>query len=68
MDDERFKLLFGELQKKRPFHGVKKDREDVIASGLKGIDIGDDWYTSVRIGSVGISLQATDLGSSAAER
>ena len=40
----------------------------MIASGLKRIDIGNDWFTSVRIGSVGISLQATDLGSSAAER
>ena len=36
------KLLFGELLKKLPFHGVKKKWWDVVISDLHDID--NDWY------------------------
>ena len=46
MDDERLskQILFGNLQKKRPFHGVKKTWRDVIISDLREIGVGDNWY------------------------
>ena len=37
-------LLFGELLKKRPCHGVKKRWRDVATADVKAIDVGDDWY------------------------
>ena len=44
MDDDRLpkKLLFGELLKKRPFHGVKKRWRDVVMSDLHDTGIGVD--------------------------
>ena len=50
------KLLFGELQK-RPFHGIKKKWRDLIVYDFYGV-IEDD---SVRMRSLGKTLQATDL-------
>ena len=46
MGDERLpkKLLFGEFEKKRPFHGTKKRWRDGVKSDLQAIGIGDNWY------------------------
>jgi len=38
-------LLFGELQRKRPFHGTKKRWRDGMLSDLKAISIEDSWYS-----------------------
>ena len=37
-------LLFGELVRRRPCHGVKRRWRDVVAADVKIIDVGDDWY------------------------
>ena len=38
------KLLFGELLKKRPFHGAKKRWRDVVMSNLRDLGVDVDWY------------------------
>ena len=46
MNSERLpkQLLFGELVRKRPFHGTKKRWRDEVMRDLKAISI-EDWYT-----------------------
>ena len=46
MADDRLpkQLLFGELQRKRPFHGTKKRWRDGVLSDLKAITIDNCWY------------------------
>ena len=45
MDSKRLpkQLLFGELTKKRPFHGTKKRWRDEVMRDLKAIGM-EDWY------------------------
>lgn len=38
------KLLFGELEKKRPCHGTKKRWHDGLKSDLQVTGIGGGWY------------------------
>ena len=47
MSDDRLpkQLLFGELQKTRPFHGTKKWWHDGVLSDLKAISIESNWYS-----------------------
>jgi len=47
MSDDRLpkQLLFGELQKARPFHGTKKQWRDGVLSDFKAISIEDNWYS-----------------------
>ena len=46
MEDERLpkKLLFGELVKKRPCHGVKKRWRDGLSFDLQAAGIRNGWY------------------------
>ena len=46
MADDRVpkQLLFGELRKKRPFHGTKKRWRGGVLSDLKAITIDNCWY------------------------
>ena len=46
MEPERLpkQVLFGELLKKRPSHGVKRRWRDLAAADVKAIAAGDDWY------------------------
>lgn len=46
MDEERMpkQLLFGELEKKRPFSGPRKRWRDMISSDLRTLNIQDNWY------------------------
>ena len=46
MSDDRLpkQLLFGELQKTRPFHGTKKRWRDGVLSDLNTISIEGNWY------------------------
>ena len=37
-------LLFGELEKKRPSHGTKRRRRDLVAVDLKRMEMIDGWY------------------------
>ena len=37
-------LLFGELQKKRPSHGIKRRWRDVAAADIKSVNAGVEWY------------------------
>ena len=45
MDEERLpkRMLFGELRKKRPCHGMKRWR-DVAKLNMEAIGVGDRWY------------------------
>jgi len=46
MDEGRTpkQLLFGEVFRRRPFHGVKKRWRDEVAGDLHAIGIGDWWF------------------------
>ena len=46
MDEERLpnRLLFGELNMKRPCHGAKKRWRDVVKVDLQAIGVYDRWY------------------------
>jgi len=46
MDDSHTpkQLLFGELLRRRPFHGVKKRWNDEVAGDLHAIGVGDGWF------------------------
>ena len=46
MDEERLpnRLLFGELNMKRPCHGAKKRWRDVLKVDLQAIGVYDRWY------------------------
>ena len=46
MEDERLpkQVLFGELKKKRPCHGVKKRWRDQVSKDLQAIKLKGDWY------------------------
>ena len=46
MDEERLpnRLLFGELNMKRPCHGIKKRWRDVLKVDLQAIGVYDRWY------------------------
>ena len=46
MDEERLpnRLLFGELNMKRPCHRKKKRWRDVLKVDLQAIDVCDKWY------------------------
>ena len=46
MEDERLpkQVVFGELRKKRPCHGVKKRWRDQVSKDLEAIGLRDDWY------------------------
>ena len=37
-------LLFVELQKKRPSHGIKRRWGDVAAADIKSVNAGAEWY------------------------
>ena len=37
-------LLFGELEKKRPGHGIKRRWRDLVAADIKAVDVSDGWY------------------------
>ena len=37
-------LLFGELEKRRPCHGMKKRWQDVVTLDLQAVGIKDAWY------------------------
>jgi uncharacterized protein YbjT (DUF2867 family) len=37
-------LLFGELEKKRPSHGMKRRWRDVVAADIKAAGVSEDWY------------------------
>jgi len=47
MSDDRLpkQLLFGELQKPRPFHVTKKRWRDGVLSDLKALSIEGNWYS-----------------------
>ena len=40
-------LLFGELEKPRPRHGVKRRWRDLVLADIKAMDI-EDWYTAAQ--------------------
>ena len=41
MREERLpKMLFGELEKKKPYHGIKKRWQDRIISDLRALELG----------------------------
>ena len=46
MGEERMpkQLLFGELEKKRPFSGPRKRWRDMVSADLRALDILDNWY------------------------
>lgn len=46
MEEERLpkRVLFGELRKKRPCHGVKRRWRDVARSNVEAIGVSDRWY------------------------
>lgn len=46
MEDERLlkQVLFGELKKKQPYHGVKKRWRDQVSTDLQAIGLKKDWY------------------------
>ena len=46
MGEERMpkQLLFGELEKKRPFSGPRKRWRDMVSTDLRTLDILDNWY------------------------
>ena len=37
-------LLFGELEKKRPSHGMKRRWRDVVAADIKAAGVSENWY------------------------
>ena len=37
-------MLFGELRKKRPCHGLKKRWRDQISNDLQAVKLKNDWY------------------------
>ena len=55
MDEERLlnRLLFGELNMKRPCHGAKKRWRDVLKVDLQAIGVYDRWYELCRTGRGG---------------
>ena len=40
------RVLFGELEKKRPFHGTKRRWRDVVKAYKEAIGVGKGWYES----------------------
>ena len=40
------RVLFGELEKKRPFHGTKRRWRDVVIVDVEAIRVGEGWYNS----------------------
>ena len=44
MGEERLKMLFGELRKKRPFHGTKRRWRDLASADLQAIGVKEGWY------------------------
>ena len=40
------RVLFGELEKKRPFHGTKRRWRDVVKVDVEAIRVGEGWYKS----------------------
>ena len=47
MNEERLpkRVLFGEVRKKRPHHGVKKRWRDVARSNVEAIGVSERWYS-----------------------
>ena len=47
MDQDRLpkQLLFGELKKKRPCHGVKRRWRDAVNSDVNALGVGNSWYS-----------------------
>ena len=46
MGEERLPkmMLFGELRKKRPFHGTKRRWRDLASADLQAIGVKEGWY------------------------
>jgi len=42
--DSQRKFLFGELQKKRPYHGTKRWWRDLVSSDMVELGVKQKWY------------------------